>query len=84
MIVREPTDEEITCFGTYPIWECGVSTFDWHYDREEECLVISGEVIVKHNNGQSHIKSGDFVVFPKGMSCVWEVKSPVKKHYKFN
>jgi uncharacterized cupin superfamily protein len=20
-----------------PVWECGVSEFDWHYDSEETC-----------------------------------------------
>jgi uncharacterized protein len=26
---------------------------------------------------------GDFVTFPKGLSCVWDIKAPVKKHYNF-
>ena len=25
-----------------------------------------------------------YVVFPKGLSCVWQVKKPVKKYYVFN
>ncbi len=29
------------------------------------------------------IKKGDYVTFPKGLSCVWDVKEPVKKHYNF-
>ena len=28
-----------------------------------------------------HLQSGDFVTFPKGLSCVWDVKEPIKKHY---
>jgi len=24
-----------------------------------------------------------YVVFPKGLSCVWKVSKPVKKHYIF-
>jgi hypothetical protein len=26
---------------------------------------------------------GDFVTFPKGLSCIWDIKEPVKKHYNF-
>ena len=33
-------------------------------------------------NGKS--KHADLVVFPKGLSCVWQVKKAVRKHYVFN
>jgi hypothetical protein len=26
--------------------------------------------------------AGDFVTFPKGMSCRWKVLEPVRKHYR--
>ncbi|MFP3875020.1 MAG: cupin domain-containing protein, partial [Thiohalophilus sp.] len=26
---------------------------------------------------------GDLVTFPAGMSCTWEIREPVKKHYDF-
>ncbi len=26
---------------------------------------------------------GDLVTFPKGMSCTWEIRGDVKKHYVF-
>jgi hypothetical protein len=26
---------------------------------------------------------GDFVRFPKGLSCIWDIKEAVKKHYNF-
>jgi len=29
------------------------------------------------------IGTGDLVTFPKGLSCQWEVRSPVRKHYRF-
>ena len=25
----------------------------------------------------------DLVVFPEGLSCVWDIKKNVRKHYKF-
>ncbi len=26
---------------------------------------------------------GDLVTFPAGLSCTWEIHSPVRKHYTF-
>jgi uncharacterized protein len=26
---------------------------------------------------------GDLVTFPAGMSCTWEIRDAVKKHYRF-
>ncbi|RPI80017.1 MAG: DUF861 domain-containing protein, partial [Desulfobacteraceae bacterium] len=25
----------------------------------------------------------DFVTFSQGLSCIWDIKSPVRKHYRF-
>ena len=29
------------------------------------------------------VRAGDLVTFPEGMSCVWKVVRPVRKHYRF-
>jgi len=29
------------------------------------------------------IEAGDFVVFPKGLTCRWNVLQPIRKHYSF-
>ena len=68
----------------WPIWEKEVSRFDWHYDDIEECYLLQGQVVVETNDGQRvEFGQGDFVTFPKGLSCVWDIKSPVRKHYNF-
>jgi uncharacterized cupin superfamily protein len=67
----------------WPIWECRPSTFDWHYDREEMCLILEGDFTVKTIDGKVHIGPGDFVTFPKGLDCTWNVKKTVRKHYNF-
>ena len=70
-------------FG-WPIWEKEASQFDWSYDSMEECLFLEGEVTIKTKGGKSiSFGKGDFVTFPKGLSCTWIVKKPVKKHYNF-
>ena len=69
--------------GSWPIWEKEVSRFDWYYDSDEECLILEGEVIVETDEGTFTIKQGDFVTFSKGLRCIWDIKKPIKKHYRF-
>lgn len=76
--------EQMQVFS-WPIWEKEVSTFDWVYDQEENCYIIKGRVTVTPENGESvTFGIGDFVVFPSGMKCVWDVHEEVRKHYKFS
>ena len=83
ILVKKPTDREIEGMKTKPVWTCGISEFDWYYDSEETCLIVEGEVTVNYDFKSVTFGAGDFVVFPKGLSCVWQVKKPVKKHYMF-
>lgn len=68
---------------SWPIWKKEISTFDWTYDIDEECYILEGEVVIETEKGEVYIKAGDFVSFPKGLKCVWNIKAPVKKHYNF-
>jgi uncharacterized cupin superfamily protein len=68
----------------WPIWEKEISRFDWHYDSIEECYILEGEVIVEtEDGGKVEFGKGDFVTFPEGLSCIWDIKKPVRKHYNF-
>ncbi|HEQ72469.1 MAG TPA: DUF861 domain-containing protein [Spirochaetia bacterium] len=84
--VQRLTEQEIAERGVrkWPIWTKEVSRFDWSYDQAEECLFLEGRVTVKTPEGNYDIGKGDFVTFQKGLSCVWEVKEPVRKHYNFS
>ncbi|HNX68089.1 MAG TPA: cupin domain-containing protein [Candidatus Omnitrophota bacterium] len=68
---------------SWPIWTKEVSTFDWFYDDKEACYFLDGEVTVKTADGEVSFGKGDFVMFPQGLKCIWQVKKPVRKHYKF-
>lgn len=84
--IEKPTSEQLKKRGVagWPIWEKEVSKFDWSYDSSEECYLLEGDVTVETKDGQKvHFGKGDFVVFPKGLSCNWQINSPVKKHYNF-
>jgi uncharacterized cupin superfamily protein len=83
---REPSDETLNQRGVFgwPIWTKEVSTFPWTYDSSETCYLLEGDVVVTPNEGEpTEIRKGDLVTFPAGMSCTWEIRSPVRKHYTF-
>ena len=69
----------------WPIWEKDVSSFPWHYDSTETCYLLDGEVVVTPADGAPvHFGKGDLVVFPRGLSCTWDIRKPVRKHYDFS
>ncbi|MCM8801564.1 MAG: cupin domain-containing protein [Candidatus Omnitrophica bacterium] len=83
--IEKPSEERLKKSGVFswPIWERQISRFDWKYDTDETCYFLEGEVEVITEEGTSYrIKKGDWVEFPKGLKCVWDIKKPVRKHYK--
>lgn len=81
---KQESDLQTQGVTNWPIWECEPSTFDWHYDQQEQCYILEGEITVKTAEEEVHIKPGDFVTFPQGLGCVWTVKKAVRKHYNFS
>jgi len=84
--VQKLSQEQLKKIGVFawPIWEKEVSAFPWSYDSIEECYFLEGKVTVESEDGKSvSFGKGDFVTFPKGLSCTWNVKEPVRKHYNF-
>ena len=69
---------------SWPIWEKEVSRFDWHYDEMERCYFLKGNITVETKDGKKvNFGKGDFVTFPRGLDCVWDIKEDVRKHYNF-
>jgi len=84
--VHKPSREELERQGVFewPTWEKEISRFDWSYGDTEECYLLEGRVDVETPDGKVvSFGKGDFVTFPQGLSCVWDVKEPVRKHYNF-
>lgn len=68
----------------WPVWTKEISTFPWIYDADETCYFLEGDVVVTPEGGEPlRIGKGDLVVFPAGMSCTWDIKQAVRKHYNF-
>ncbi len=84
--VEKLSKQELDKIGVFswPIWTKEISRFDWQYDSIEECYFLNGKVTVESSDGKKvSFGKGDFVTFPKGLSCIWDIKEPVKKHYNF-
>jgi len=85
IIIRKPDAKEIEELdvNSWPIWEKEVSRFDWNYDTEETCYILEGKARVEPKDGEPvEFGVGDLVTFPKGLNCVWEITSSIRKHYK--
>ncbi len=82
---RPPPDRlEMLKVKTWPIWTKEASAFPWTYEEQETCYFLEGDVTVTPEGGKPiRVGKGDLVTFPKGMSCTWEIKAAVRKHYTF-
>lgn len=83
--VKTLTEAQINEMGIrqWPVWTKEKSRFDWYYDSSEMCLILEGKIKVHTETEVVDINKGDFVTFPQGLACTWEVLEPVRKHYKF-
>ncbi|XP_073135661.1 uncharacterized protein [Henckelia pumila] len=86
-IVSNPTESKLSDLGvrSWPKWGCPPSKFPWTYSSKETCYLLKGKVKVYPDGSDEAVEigAGDLVVFPKGMSCTWDVSETVDKHYQF-
>ncbi|HEY3327751.1 MAG TPA: cupin domain-containing protein [Novimethylophilus sp.] len=69
---------------SWPTWSKEISVFPWTYSDQEVAYILEGEVTVTPNGGEPvSFGKGDLVTFPAGMSCTWNVRKPLRKHYQF-
>ena len=85
VVVTDPSQEEIAKCKSWGTWGCEASKFPWTYGSAETCYLLAGEVTVTPDGGEPvSFKAGDIVTFPAGMSCTWDMKVAVKKHFNFH
>ncbi|MGB4811006.1 MAG: cupin domain-containing protein [Methylophilaceae bacterium] len=86
--VEQPSAEQLTSLDVdnWPIWTKEVSEFPWTYSSQEIAYILEGEVSVKPTDGGAAVsfKAGDLVTFESGLSCTWQVKKALRKHYHFS
>ena len=83
--ISKPEKDELESKGVFgwPIWTKETSRFDWHYDDNETCYLLEGQVEVITEDGEKvQFGAGDMVIFPAGLSCTWNISVPVKKHFQ--
>ncbi|KAK1363648.1 Ethanolamine utilization eutQ [Heracleum sosnowskyi] len=86
-ITTNPPESKLSQLGvrSWPKWGCPPSKFPWTYSQKETCYLLKGKVKVYPDGSDEAVEfgAGDMVVFPKGMSCTWDVSETVDKHYLF-
>ncbi|MDB9526222.1 cupin domain-containing protein [Oscillatoria sp. CS-180] len=86
-VEKSPGRDRLDALGVFdwPVWGKEASTFPWTYDDSETCYFLEGDVVVTPEGGDPvSMSQGDLVTFPAGMSCTWDIRSDVKKHYSFS
>lgn len=84
---RKPPRQRLQQLGVFgwPVWSKEISVFPWRYDCEETCYFLAGEVVVTPDGGDPVVmEEGDLVTFPAGLSCTWDIRRAVRKHYRFD
>ena len=85
-VEHNPSAERLKELGVlgWPIWTKEASEFPWSYDSQETCFFLEGNVVVTPDGGEPvEMGKGDLATFPAGMSCKWNIRKDVKKHYAF-
>lgn len=85
-VEHQPDASRLKSLGvsSWPTWSKEVSKFPWTYSEQEVAYILEGEVTVTPKDGDPvSFGAGDLVTFPSGLSCTWEVKKPLRKHYQF-
>lgn len=87
IIVEKPNAEKLESLGvrSWPTWSKEVSKFPWSYNSQEIAYILEGKVTVTPKDGGEPVSFGvgDLVTFPAGLSCTWDVKKALRKHYQF-
>jgi uncharacterized cupin superfamily protein len=84
-VVSQPDNGFLETKGVFAweTWDCEVSQFPWNYTQTESCYLLAGQVTVTPADGRppATFGKGDFVTFPAGMPCMWDVTEAVQKHF---
>jgi len=86
VVEHSPDPDRLKALGVtnWPTWSKEVSVFPWTYGDGETAYILEGEVTVTPKGGEPvSFGKGDLVTFPAGMSCTWDVRKPLRKHYQF-
>ncbi len=83
--IEQPEQEELEEAGVFswPVWEHDEDKIEWYYEKTEHCYIIEGSATVISEFDSITVKPGDYLIFPAGLECVWDILSKIRKHYTF-
>jgi hypothetical protein len=87
LVEHKPSPAKLEVLGVegWPIWRREPGSFPWHYSQTETCYVLRGRFSVTPEGGDRiDFGRGDLIRFPAGLSCTWEIRETVEKHYRFD
>ena len=87
VVEKDPAASRLQALGVtkWPTWQKEVSVFPWTFPEQEIAYILEGECVITPQGGTPvSFGKGDLVTFPAGMSCSWEVKQPLHKHYQLD
>ncbi|XP_052151600.1 uncharacterized protein LOC127769980 [Oryza glaberrima] len=87
-VEKNPPEARLLQLGikSWPKWGCPPGKFPLKFDARLTCYLLKGRVraSVKGTGRCVEFGAGDLVVFPKGLSCTWDVVVGIDKHYNFD
>ncbi|KAA8538958.1 hypothetical protein F0562_025650 [Nyssa sinensis] len=87
IVERNPSETRLSELGvwSWPKWACPPGKFIYKYAAEETCYFLKGRVKAYPKGSSECLEFGakDLVIFPKGLTCTWDVSVGVDKYYKF-
>ena len=64
---------------TFGLWDCTAGQFKFIYYCDEFVHILEGEVTVRTDDTELHLRPGDIAFFPQGLTAYWTVHGYVKK-----
>jgi uncharacterized protein len=63
----------------FGLWDCTAGQFKWIYYSDELLHILEGEVSIRVDDRELHLRPGDVAFFPYGTTAYWTVHGYVKK-----
>ncbi|GMH25909.1 hypothetical protein Nepgr_027752 [Nepenthes gracilis] len=87
-VERKPSEARLSELGvkSWPKWGCSPGKYQLKYDARQTCYLLKGKVRAYPKSSTDCVEfgAGDLVIFPKGLSCTWDVSVAVDKYYIFD
>lgn len=79
-LVKSIIDDITKCSANFVEVDPGKIAYGYHFHEENEEIfyIISGEALVKTENGEIHLKTGDVICFPANINGSHVISNPSK------